>query len=100
MDCVSSCVECLYFTSLGHDRSQLHDNELIYFDRQSSNPLGCICCSLDWKLDRNLPPIRLRREGGSCEFSPSDPSPPSPKRMRDIYSKGRELEAAEKEKLL
>lgn len=38
--------------------------------------------SKEWGLDKNLPPIKTRREGQLCDYSPSDLSPPSPKRMR------------------
>ncbi|KAI5073284.1 hypothetical protein GOP47_0011297 [Adiantum capillus-veneris] len=34
------------------------------------------------ELDKTLPPIRTRREGDPREHSPSDLTPPSPKRLR------------------
>lgn len=39
-------------------------------------------CPQEWKIDKSLPPIKVRREGQSRDSSSSDLSPPSPKRMR------------------
>eukprot|EP00249_Psilotum_nudum_P000937 c13151_g1_i1 orf=400-852(-) len=81
---------------------EYEEKQYLTSDDRSSNgaePVKEKTSTQEWKLDRTLPPIKLRRDGGSSEFSPSDPSPPSPKRMRDIHSKERELEASEKEKL-
>jgi hypothetical protein len=37
----------------------------------------------EWGIDKTLPPIKTRRDNDeSRECSPSDLSPPSPKRMR------------------
>lgn len=38
--------------------------------------------SKNLELDKSLPPIKTRREGQAREHSPSDLSPPSPKRLR------------------
>eukprot|EP00250_Pteridium_aquilinum_P003393 c13706_g1_i1 orf=170-637(+) len=42
------------------------------------------------ELDKNLPPIKTRREGQLREHSPSDLSPPSPKRLRQGSKEGQD----------
>ncbi|MCO5589295.1 hypothetical protein L7F22_043261 [Adiantum nelumboides] len=46
--------------------------------------------SKELELDKNLPPIKTRREGDPREHSPSDLTPPSPKRLRQGSKESKE----------
>ncbi|KAH7447169.1 hypothetical protein KP509_01G095100 [Ceratopteris richardii] len=95
-DALGKCrLECLqHTTNPVFGKAQMSNGS---FERSPSNLIsrqlvdpvydeGC----KDLELDKNLPPIKTRRDGDPREHSPSDLSPPSPKRLRQGYKENEE----------
>lgn len=88
LECLQNTSDCNSGKALGLDGS----SQMVIGNSSSSHApdLAQDEGSKSLELDKSLPPIKTRQEGQAREHSPSDLSPPSPKRLRQGSREGQD----------